>query len=101
MSSHSQLPPDPVESAPPGKPASVASLPARGSEREIVRTLFDLGRRVTSVLDLHELLERLPSLIQRLIVFDASRCTYWTNVSLSCGSPIAWATPPGRTARSA
>ena len=71
MSNQSQLPPDPVEPAHPGEPASVASLPARGSEREIVRTLFDLGRRVTSVLDLHELLERLPSLIQRLIVFDA------------------------------
>jgi sigma-B regulation protein RsbU (phosphoserine phosphatase) len=55
----------------PSDRAEHSSLPARGSEREIVRTLFDLGRRVTSVLDLDELLERLPSLIQRLMVFDA------------------------------
>lgn len=51
--------------------ARVLSLAARGSEHEIVRTLFDLGRRVTAVLDLDELLERIPALIQRLIVFDA------------------------------
>ncbi len=47
------------------------SLPARSSENDIVRTLFDLGRRVSSVLDLDELLERIPALIQRLVVFDA------------------------------
>ena len=34
-------------------------------------TLFDLGRRVMSVLDLDELLERIPDLIARVVSFDA------------------------------
>ena len=37
--------------------------------RELVATLFELGREVTSVLDLHELLERIPRLIARLTDF--------------------------------
>jgi sigma-B regulation protein RsbU (phosphoserine phosphatase) len=41
------------------------------TEREILLTLFDLGRQVTSVLDLDELLQKIPELISRLIVFDA------------------------------
>ena len=50
------------------RPAAGAS---RASERELVTTLFDLGRQVTSVLDLDELLPQIPRLIGRLIPFDA------------------------------
>jgi sigma-B regulation protein RsbU (phosphoserine phosphatase) len=39
--------------------------------RELVLTLFELGREVTSVLDLDELLEKLPQLIARLTTFHA------------------------------
>jgi sigma-B regulation protein RsbU (phosphoserine phosphatase) len=41
------------------------------SEREVLLTLFDLGRQVASVIDLEELLKRIPDLIGRLIQFDA------------------------------
>src|SRR5689334_17510342 len=34
-------------------------------------TLFDLGRQVTAVLDLDELLQKIPQLIARLISFEA------------------------------
>ncbi|MGH9314319.1 MAG: hypothetical protein ACRD09_10480, partial [Vicinamibacterales bacterium] len=44
---------------------------AAKSEQEIVATLFDLGRQVTSVLDLDELLRQIPQLIARLIPFQA------------------------------
>ena len=37
----------------------------------LVLTLFDLGREVTSVLDLDELLEKIPQLIARLTSFQA------------------------------
>src|SRR5512141_1528437 len=40
-------------------------------EQETLTTLFDLGRQVTSVLDLDELLAQIPKLIGRLIEFDA------------------------------
>ncbi len=40
-------------------------------EHELVTTLFDLGRQVTSVLDLDELLRQIPKLIGRLIAFEA------------------------------
>lgn len=43
----------------------------RPSEREQLETLFDLGRQVTSVLDLEELLARIPLLLSRLIRFHA------------------------------
>lgn len=39
--------------------------------REIVVTLFELGREVMSVLDLDELLEKIPQLISRLTHFNA------------------------------
>lgn len=39
------------------------------SDTELLATLFELGREVTSVLDLDELLEKLPLLISRLINF--------------------------------
>jgi phosphoserine phosphatase RsbU/P len=41
------------------------------AEHEILMTLFDLGRQVTAVLDLDELLPRIPQLIARLISFEA------------------------------
>jgi len=41
------------------------------SDQELVTTLFDLGREVTSVLDFEELLQRIPLLIRRLIPFEA------------------------------
>ena len=37
----------------------------------MLTTLFDLGRQVTAVLDLEELLAQIPKLIARLIEFDA------------------------------
>jgi sigma-B regulation protein RsbU (phosphoserine phosphatase) len=40
-------------------------------EHEIVKILFDLGRRVTAVLDLDDLLPKIPLLIGRLISFEA------------------------------
>jgi sigma-B regulation protein RsbU (phosphoserine phosphatase) len=40
-------------------------------EHELVTTLFDLGRQVTSVLDFDDLLQQIPRLIKRLIPFEA------------------------------
>lgn len=40
-------------------------------EHELVTTLFDLGRQVTAVLDLEDLLQQIPRLIRRLISFEA------------------------------
>ena len=56
----------------PHQTRSAASIPvSRLSEREILLTLFDLGRQVASVIDFDELLQRIPDLIARLIPFDA------------------------------
>src|SRR3954468_9419097 len=41
----------------------------RLQDQELVATLFELGREVTSVLDLDELLHRIPRLIARLTPF--------------------------------
>lgn len=46
-------------------------LSAGTHERDILLTLFDLGRQVVSVIDLDELLPKIPELIGRLIPFDA------------------------------
>jgi phosphoserine phosphatase RsbU/P len=46
-----------------------AARPA--SESELLSTLFDLGREVTAVLDLEELLAKIPQLIARLTKFSA------------------------------
>ncbi len=51
--------------------APAPSPPVSGSERDILLTLFDLGRKVASVIDLDELLPRIPELVGRLIPFDA------------------------------
>ncbi len=52
-----------------GKPATEGA--PRALEHEVLSTLFDLGRRVTSVLDTDELLEQIPKFIERLIEFQA------------------------------
>src|SRR5712692_5457569 len=49
-------------------PATAATPP---NVRELVFTLFELGREVTSVLDLNELLKKIPQLLQRLTTFQA------------------------------
>ena len=53
--------------------ADDACLPAHRAAniRELVVTLFELGREVTSVLDLDELLQKIPQLIARLTKFQA------------------------------
>jgi len=42
-----------------------------GNIRELVVTLFELGREITSVLDLDELLTKIPQLIARITKFNA------------------------------
>jgi phosphoserine phosphatase RsbU/P len=44
---------------------------SKASKQELVTTLFDLGRQVTSVLDFDDLLRQIPRLIGRLISFEA------------------------------
>jgi sigma-B regulation protein RsbU (phosphoserine phosphatase) len=46
-------------------------LSQESSSRDILLTLLDMGRQVASVIELHELLDRMPALIRRLIQFDA------------------------------
>jgi sigma-B regulation protein RsbU (phosphoserine phosphatase) len=53
---------------------AAASLPGpvkHATDTELLSTLFDLGREVTSVLDLEELLAKIPQLIARLTRFSA------------------------------
>jgi len=73
--------------------SSLTPSPVSGlSEREVLLTLFDLGRQVASVIDLDELLQRLPELIGRIIQFDA----FAVKSARTCTSP----TPSGiRTRR--
>jgi sigma-B regulation protein RsbU (phosphoserine phosphatase) len=52
-------------------PAPAPTPTAPANLREIVLTLFDLGREVTSVLDIEELLHKIPQLISRLIRYHA------------------------------
>jgi sigma-B regulation protein RsbU (phosphoserine phosphatase) len=54
--------PDPARTAGPVRPPS---------DTELLSTLFELGREVTSVLDLDELLVKIPQLIARLTRFSA------------------------------
>jgi len=48
-----------------------ASPPAPHDTRELVITLFELGREITAVLDLPELLQKIPQLIARITKFQA------------------------------
>ncbi len=52
----------------PPTPSTAASV---GEAAELLVALFELGREVTSVLDLDELLEKIPQLISRLTPFKA------------------------------
>src|SRR5215207_3813411 len=56
-------------SDPAAAPTPAQARPA--SDTELLSTLFDLGRDVMSVLDLEELLARIPQLIARLTRFSA------------------------------
>jgi sigma-B regulation protein RsbU (phosphoserine phosphatase) len=56
--------------SPPAAPAG--EVPAQPTEA--LTTLFALGREVTSVLDLDELLRKIPQLISRLTSFQAFAC---------------------------
>ena len=49
----------------------VASAPHAQDVRELVITLFELGREITAVLDLPELLQKIPQLIARITKFQA------------------------------
>jgi sigma-B regulation protein RsbU (phosphoserine phosphatase) len=51
--------------------APVPDGPAPAAEQELVTTLFDLGRQVTAVLDVDELLHKIPRMIGRLVPFEA------------------------------
>ena len=56
----------------PSPGAADAQTPVRqATESELLSTLFDLGREVTAVLDLEELLAKIPQLIARLTRFSA------------------------------
>jgi sigma-B regulation protein RsbU (phosphoserine phosphatase) len=52
-------------------PTSALAASEVSNDREILFTLFDLGRKVASVLDADELLPTIPELVGRLIPFDA------------------------------
>jgi hypothetical protein len=54
-----------------GPPPDAVPPAAGPPDHDLVTTLVDLGRQVTSVLDLDTLLERIPRLIARLISFEA------------------------------
>jgi sigma-B regulation protein RsbU (phosphoserine phosphatase) len=69
--------------------------------RDVVITLFELGREVTSVLDLDELLQRIPLLIGRLIKFQAF-AVYLLNPArdeLSIAYSVGYPDESGRTLR--
>ncbi|HYS26650.1 MAG TPA: GAF domain-containing SpoIIE family protein phosphatase [Vicinamibacterales bacterium] len=50
---------------------AAAPPPRQATDTELLSTLFELGREVTSVLDLADLLEKIPQLIARLTKFSA------------------------------
>jgi sigma-B regulation protein RsbU (phosphoserine phosphatase) len=53
-------------------PEPAAPAPATPTNpRELLVTLFELGREITSVLDLHDLLPKIPQLIARITTFQA------------------------------
>jgi sigma-B regulation protein RsbU (phosphoserine phosphatase) len=82
------------------QPPDTTDRPALlGSEREILLTLFDLGRKVASVIDIDELLPRIPELIGRLIQFDAFAVYFFNEKrsELSLGYAVGY--PPETTGR--
>jgi sigma-B regulation protein RsbU (phosphoserine phosphatase) len=52
-------------------PDSIPPSPAPADLRQIVITLFELGREVTSVLDIEELFQKIPQLISKLTRYTA------------------------------
>ena len=52
-------------------PPAAQGATEAGDAAQLLVTLFELGREVTSVLDLDELLEKIPQLIARLTPFKA------------------------------
>src|SRR5512140_2157803 len=56
---------------PAGGTGPASGAVARPSDQQLLTTLFDLGRQVTAVLDLDELLQRIPQLISRLTDYQA------------------------------
>lgn len=52
-------------------PPPASSSRNRPSDQELLTILFDLGRQVAAVLDLDELLEKIPQLIARLVDYQA------------------------------
>src|SRR5262245_32130927 len=61
---------DSVSHGPSADESPVAGTP-EGGDHDLVATLFDLGRQVTSMLDIDDLLQQIPRLLSRLITFDA------------------------------
>ncbi len=59
---------------PPDTDRAGQSRQGRPSDQDVLRTLFDLGREVTAVLDLDELLTKVPQLISRLVEFQTFAC---------------------------
>ncbi len=59
----------PFDALPEPTPSPTTAVPA--NVRELITTLFELARDVTSVLDLDELLRKIPQLIARLTTFQA------------------------------
>lgn len=79
------------------QPAADTTVPPlSGSERDILLTLFDLGRKIASVIDLDELLPRIPELVGRLIPFDAFAVYFYREkrddltVGYAVGYPDDW-----------
>src|ERR1051325_5105082 len=67
-----RTPPIAMSEPPAIEPRAQAPHAARTpTEAELLSTLFDLGREVMSVLDLDELLAKIPQLIARLTRFSA------------------------------
>ena len=62
----------PSSSADGPRSGAIGATPqARPTDQEVLKILFDLGREVASVLDLDELLRKVPRLIERLVDFQA------------------------------
>ncbi len=72
---------------------STAPTPRPATDTELISTLVELGREVASVLDLQELLAKIPSLIARLTAFTAfgvyllDEATQTLSVPYSVGYP--------------
>ena len=66
------------------------------TDTELLSTLFELGREVTSVLDLEELLAKIPQLIARLTRFSAFSVYLLDESGRSCESRYAVGYPEER-----